>query len=229
MLSSVRALDTGETIVNATSTSTPDERSRRRRVVWATLTLAIALATIAVSATGAIFTETDAVGENIFTTGTVSLGQNPATAIVAAGGMAPGDAATGRVEVTNTGSLELRYAVTSTTNNDTLAGQLDLWVWDEAAEADSTGDNDTCDATPGKGVGDYLYTQGVLGSTGSTGGTNVIGDPAVGGQAGDRVLGATDSEVLCFHVALPTDTGNTFQNRSTTATFTFEAEQTVNN
>lgn len=226
MLCSVRALDTGETIVNATSTSTPDERSRRRRVVWATLTLAIALATIAVSATGAIFTETDTVGDNIFTTGTVSLGQNPATAVVAAGDMAPGDVATGQVEVTNTGSLELRYAVTSTTNNDTLAGQLDLWVWGEAAEADSAGDNDTCDATPGAGVTTYLYTQGVLGSTG---GTNVIGDPAVGGQAGDRVLGATLSEVLCFHVALPTETGNTFQNRSTTATFTFAAEQTANN
>lgn len=209
--------------MNATSTSTPDEQSRRRRLVWASLTLAIALATIAVSATGAIFTETDPVGANAFSTGTIDLGQNPATAVVAAGDMAPGDETTGRVDVTNDGSLELRYAVTSTTDEDTLASQLDLWVWDETAEADA---GDTCDATPGSGVTTYLYERGVLGSTA---GTHVIGDPAQGDDGGDRVLAATTSEVLCFHVALPLNTGSTFEGTSTTATFTFEAEQTANN
>lgn len=208
------------------TTSTSDEQSRRRRVVWAALTLAIALATMAVSATGAIFTETDPVDGNAFTTGSVDLGQAPTTAVVTAEDMAPGDATTGRLEVTNDGSLELRYAMTSQTTEDALASQLGLWIWDEAAEADSAGENTTCDAAPGEGVTTYLYEQAALGSTG---GTNVIGDPAAGGDTGDRVLAAGASEVLCFHVELPFDTGSTFENASTSATFTFEAEQTANN
>jgi hypothetical protein len=42
--------------------------------------------------------------------------------------MAPGDEVTNPITVTNGGSLELRYAVTSTTTENTLAGQLDLTI-----------------------------------------------------------------------------------------------------
>jgi len=37
------------------------------------------------------------------------------------------------------------------------------------------------------------------------------------------------NEVLCFRFTLPIGTGNALQNQSTTATFTFDAEQTANN
>ena len=56
-----------------------------------------------------------------------------------------------------------------------------------------------------------------------------LGNPAQGSQAGDRTLAAAATDELCFNVNLPTTSGNTFQNATTTATFTFDSEQTVNN
>ncbi len=167
---------------------------RRRRVVWAVLTLALSLAALGVSATGAIFTETDDHAANTFATGSVDFTQDdgtaPETVTFAASNMAPGDTATDTVNVANTGSLALRYAMTSTTLADDLAAQLTMWVWDEADENDlliaGIGvENTTCDATPGANVSSYVYTRGVLGSTG---GTNVIGDIAQGADTGDREL-----------------------------------------
>ena len=69
------------------------------------------------------------------------------------------------------------------------------------------------------------------GDLGSAAGIDVIGDPTQGADAGDRTLPATgaDNEDLCFNVELPSTTGNAFQGLTTTATFTFAAEQTVNN
>jgi hypothetical protein len=40
---------------------------------------------------------------------------------------------------------------------------------------------------------------------------------------------ALGAETLCFKVELPLATGNLFQTAATTATFTFDAEQTKNN
>ncbi len=211
-------------------TSTTQQEPRRRRAVGAFLTLALSLAAIGVSVTGAVFTETDTHGANTFTTGSVSFTQTySGTELIAASAMAPGDSVKKQVTVTNDGSLELRYALSSATDAadaDFLAAQLDMWVWDEAAETDVIA-NTTCDATPGDlTVSSYLYTQGVLGSVA---GTNVFGDATQGAQAGDRVLAAAGSEVLCFYVELPLATSSAYEGTSTTATFTFEAEQTANN
>jgi hypothetical protein len=56
-----------------------------------------------------------------------------------------------------------------------------------------------------------------------------IGDVTAGAQAGDRTLAAASSETLCFRATLPGATGNAYQGATTTATFTFESEQTANN
>ena len=64
---------------------------------------------------------------------------------------------------------------------------------------------------------------------GSIAGTNIFGDPTQGAQSGDRTLNAGASEVLCIQVSLPSSSGNTYQGITTTATFTFNAEQTANN
>ena len=64
---------------------------------------------------------------------------------------------------------------------------------------------------------------------GTTAGTNVVGDPTSGAQTGDRTLAGAGNDVLCVQVTLPTSTGNSFANLSTTATLDFIAEQTANN
>ena len=199
---------------------------RRRRVVWAVLTLALSLAALGVSATGAIFTDSDAVTGNEFVTGTVALDASPTSSLVAfSGGMAPGDSTSGELTVSNSGSLELRYALTSTTDEDALAAQLEMWVWAESDEVDAL-PNTSCDTAPGANVASYIYEQLDLGSTG---GTNIIGDPTQGSQTGDRTLAASANELLCFYVELPVGTGNAFQGLTTTATFDIASEQVANN
>lgn len=185
------------------------------------LTAALAATTLTVAVTGALFTDSDAVGSNTFATGNVSLTTNPTTAIVAyTSNMAPGDVDTGSVTVTNDGSLQLRYAVKSTTTEDVLAAQLNMTIWAESAE---TTVDSVCGATAPATV---LYGPADLGLVA---GTNVIGDPTQGSQAGDRTLAAAANELLCFRVELPSTTGNTYEGLTTTASFAFESEQTVNN
>ena len=56
-----------------------------------------------------------------------------------------------------------------------------------------------------------------------------FGDPQIGANPGDRGLGGGTSETLCFRVTLPVDTDVLYQSASTTARFTFSAEQIANN
>lgn len=194
--------------------------------VWkAGLGLSLATATLAVTATGAIFTDSATVGSNLFTTGTVDLSTSVTTDLVGftTPKMLPGDSIVDAVTVSNAGSAELRYAIRSSTTENVLAAQIDLTVWAEAAEPDTAGANTTCDTVAPTTV---LYAPGDLGNTTAV---NLVGNGTQGAQSGDRTLAATVNEVLCFKAALPSSTGNTFQNLSSTATFTFEAEQTANN
>jgi predicted ribosomally synthesized peptide with SipW-like signal peptide len=190
------------------------------RILLVLLVTGVVAASLGV-ASNAIWTDSQNVDANVFSTGTIDISTNPTTALVTFSGMAPGDKVTNDITVTNAGSLELRYAVTSTTTEDTLAAQLDLTIWDEAEEGDGGTD---CNSTP---PATKLYGPGNLGST--TPGTKVIGDPTQGEDTGDRTLVASANEVLCFNVELPTSTGDTFQGLNTTATFVFAAEQTANN
>lgn len=188
--------------------------------IFATLAVTAAFGAFAVVGTTALFTDTQSVGSNTFTTGTVDISTTPTTALVSLSGMAPGDSVANDITVSNAGTLELRYAVKSTTTEDVLAAELDLTIWAEAAEATVDG---VCDSTAPATV---LYGPADLGSTA---GVNVIGDPTAGSQAGDRTLAASANEVLCFLVKLPTTASNAAQGLTTTATFAFEAEQTANN
>jgi len=165
----------------------------------------------------ALFTDTQSVPGNAFTTGTVDISTAPTSALVTFSGMAPGDQVTNPITVTNAGTLALRYAVTSTTTENTLAAQLDLTIKSGVT---------TCTNGGFGSSGTVVYATGDLGSTT---GVNVIGNPVQGSQAGDRTLAASANEILCFNVSLPSSTGNTFQGLTSTATFAFEAEQTANN
>lgn len=187
------------------------------RKLLATVAVLAAFAALLSLSVLALFTDTASVPANTFSTGTVDISTSPASALVTFNNMAPGDQVTNPITVSNAGTLELRYAVTSTTTEATLAAQLDLTIKSGVT---------TC-TNAGFGVdGTVLYGPADLGSTA---GINVIGNPAQGAQAGDRTLAASANEVLCFNVSLPSSTGNAFQGLTTTATFAFQAEQTKNN
>jgi len=197
--------------------------SRRHlsRILVVLLVTGVVAASLGV-ASNAIWTDSQNVDANVFSTGTINILTDPTTALVTfTPAMAPGDEVVNDIKVRNDGSLQLRYAVTSTTTENTLAAQLDLTIWDEAEEGDGGTD---CNSTP---PASKLYGPDNLGST--TPGTNVMGNPQQGFQAGDRTLAAAVEQFLCFKVKLPTSTDDTFQGKTTTATFVFAAEQTNSN
>ena len=160
----------------------------------------------------AVFSDSKQNDANTFSTGSVIITDAPATALVTFANMAPGDSIIAPLTITNGGTLQQRYAMsTNATNADgkSLAGQLQLTVRTYTAPG--------CSAETGAILYDGALSAGAIGSS------------AQGAQAGDRVLAASTNEQLCFKVLLPLATGNAFQLATTTATFTFDAEQTVNN
>lgn len=168
----------------------------------------------------ALWTSTATVDANTFTTGTLQLTTSPTTALVTFSNMAPGDKVTAPITVTNSGTLDLRYAITdSVTNADSKGLGAELTLAIKSGVTTCTNGGFGTDGTS-------LYNN-VLGSLGST--LNVVGDPTPGAQAGDRTLAASNSEVLCFQVMLPTNASSSYQGATTTATFNFVGEQTANN
>ncbi len=202
--------------------STADEAPRHetRRLLLGLGILGVSVLGFSSIATGAFFTDSAAVASNAFTTGTVKIGATPTSAALTLPNMAPGDTITAPLTVSNSGTLAQRYAVLSTSDaadKNVLAAQLKLTI-----KAGVT----TCTTAAFAATGTAVYGAGVIGSTT---GTKVIGDSATGAQSGDRTLAAGASEVLCAQVTLPGSTDNTFQGKTTTATFTFNAEQSANN
>ena len=158
-----------------------------------------------------LFTATTDNDGNAFTTGSVDISTNPASAFLTMSDMAPGDSVTTQLTVSNDGTLDLRYAMTTVADNDDLLGlaaALTLVIRDEGTDCT------TFDGTE-------LYNGSLdLG---------YIGDPTPGPDTGDRpITVAAGSEVLCFRVTLPSGATGP-EGASTTATFTFDAEQTKNN
>ena len=178
------------------------------------LALAGLIATMGLAAS-ALFTSQATVTDNSFTTGKLVLTASPTSAAITLSNMAPGDEVTAPITLTNSGSLDLRYAMTSAstnTDNKNLADQLVLSIKSDVTDCSNAGF---------AGSGSSLYA-GSLSSAS-------FGDPNQGEQAGDRALSPAANEVLCFNASLPADTGDAYQDAATTATFTFDAEQVKNN
>jgi predicted ribosomally synthesized peptide with SipW-like signal peptide len=191
----------------------------KRNKILLTLGAAAVVATIGASAVSlALFTSTAVVPGNTFSTGTVQIGTSPTSALVTYSNMAPGDQVTAPITVSNTGSLDLRYAITSVATNVDSKGLKDQLVL--TIKSGVT----TCDNGNWAADGTTVYTGDLDSSTGA-----LVGDVTPGSQGGDRTVAAGGNEVLCFNVGLPISTGNAFQGATTTATFTFSAEQTKNN
>ncbi len=193
-------------------TSGRGDTGRRRRRGLLVLLLALSLGSVGAGAFSlALFTDSAAVSANAFTAGTVVLGVSPATAVLTASAMMPGDTVSGSLVVSNAGTGQLRYAMSSASTNadgKNLRDQLSLTVKTLGT---------SCAAFDGTS----LYS-GALSAA-------AFGSNAQGAQAGDRTLAAGASETLCFQATLPIGTGNSFQGASTSTTFTFDAEQTANN
>lgn len=179
---------------------------RRRRRFAALLVLALVTGSLGAGALSlALFTDTQAVDNNVFSTGTIDITTTPTTALFNATGMMPGDSVSRAILVRNIGTAQLRYAVSTTVNaGAALADQLQLAIYAGGA----------CSGTP-----EYSGTL-----TGAA-----VGSNAAGADTGDRVLNAATGEYLCFMATLPATTSSSFQGASTTVTFTFDAEQTANN
>jgi hypothetical protein len=77
----------------------------------------------------------------------------------------------------------------------------------------------TCDRFDGA----TLY-HGPLGAA-----TARFGDAEMGGQPGDRLLGAGEREALCIEIGMRLDAGNEYQGASTSTTWTIDAEQEAGN
>ena len=185
-----------------------------RQIALSVVVLATALAALSISSL-ALFTDSETVAGNGFTTGTIDLTAVPATAVVTMPLAAPGDQVTAPLTMANAGSLDLRYNMTSTTSEDALASELVLTVKSNVT---------TCDDGNWGADGTTLYG-GALGATTTIA---VFGSVLAGADPGDRSLSAGTSEVLCVNVTLPiSSTGP--EGATSTATFTFDAEQTKNN
>jgi hypothetical protein len=180
--------------------------ARGRRRLAGLLGLALVSGSLGAGALSlALFTDSQAVTGNAFTTGTIDISTTPATALFSVAAMMPGDTSSQSIVVNNAGTGALRYAIsTAVVTGPALAGQLLLDIYAGA----------TCTGTP-------LFS-GALG-------TAALGSNVQGSQAGDRALAGGTNESLCFKATLPLATGNSFQGTSTNVTFTFDAEQTANN
>lgn len=185
----------------------------------ATVAVLLGFAVFVSFGTLAVFSDTQDVTSNTFTTGTVDISTAPTSALVTFANMAPGELTTSSLVVTNAGSLALRYAVSAAATNTDSKGLKDQLVL-TIKTIDVTTPGTPCDNFDGT----QLYTGDLDSSAGL-----IVGDPAQGSQTGDRTLAASGSETLCFRVQLPLATGNSFQNATTTGTFTFSAEQTQSN
>lgn len=176
-----------------------------------------AFATVLTVSVQALFTDTQSVPTNTFTTGTIDISTSPTNTLVTLTAMAPGDEVTNPITVSNDGTLDLRYAITAATTENVLAGELDLTIKTGVTTCTNGGfDTD----------GTVIYGAADVGNTTPI---NVVGDPTTGADAGDRALTASNNEILCFNVELPIAATNASQGLTTTATFSFEAEQTKNN
>lgn len=186
-----------------------DRTPRRRRRGLIALLLVFSLATVGAGVFSlAIFTDSAAV-DGAWTTGTIDITATAGgSASFTVNGLMPGDTGSQTIAVANAGTAQLRYAMTTSATN-----------------ADGKGLKDQLDLTIREGACPSTGTTVFSGKVGAA----AIGSPTQGGQTGDRVLAAATSESLCFGWSLPLATGNAYQGATTTATFTFAAEQTANN
>ena len=181
--------------------------SRPKRTLGA---LAVVLAAVGITVgSGANFTATSANPGNAFATGTLTMLNSKAnTAVLNGVNLRPGGpAATGTVDISNTGSLQGAFTLTSaasdpavfTSDYAPLADELnvvvhDCGVWAPTAPSCNTGGTDVF-----------------------TGKLSAVGTRGLGNYAGG------EKHTYKFTVSLPASSDNAFQNKTVHADFTWNA------
>lgn len=175
-----------------------------------------ALTGLVENGTVAYFRNTGAATANAFTSGTVDIANSPSSALMSLSDLVPGETITAPLTITNSGTLQLRYALASTvTNSDAkgLGAQLTLTIKSGVSSCTNVGFGSS---------GTVLYGAAPLGAIGSS--LTLLGTPAAFPNGG-RALNAAANETLCFQVGLPSATSAAYQGATTTATFVFSAQQ----
>jgi hypothetical protein len=144
---------------------------------------------------------------NQFSAGTLHIANGLAAgSTLSVGDLLAGDHFDAQLNVTNSGSLDLTYAMTTTTSGSAaLASALELTVRAKTSNPCASRD------------GGVLYSGTLAGAS--------IGNVAHGVQAGDRQLAPAASESLCFTVLLPATASASLHDTDVVATFAFSAEQ----
>jgi len=181
-------------------------------LVLALLTVALPVGLLTWARTSqANFAESEEVGVNRLGTATADIEVGAVRALLGARNMAPGDVATGSVDVRNAGSLPLRYAVTAEINQGPLVEWLRWDIWAQPAG---------CSTTPPASL---LREAVVLTAPVA----EILGDPLTGRDPGDRRLGAGQQESLCFAARLPINASNVVQGAEIAVDFIVDAEHDI--
>ncbi|WP_251153646.1 TasA family protein [Cellulosimicrobium sp. Marseille-Q4280] len=179
--------------------------TRRRRGV--ALLAAAAVTAVAVGAgTSALFTDSEVVADNTFTSGTLDLTAAPASHAFDVRDMAPGDRVAQAITLTNSGTVQLNW----TPSVRTTAGELARVLQTQAFTVP-----DAASCTPGaSAAGSVLNTAG-------------WGDDLVRTFTGDvgGVLGAGGASVLCLTVEFDRTADTTYSGTDATLEWIFDAEQ----
>ncbi len=198
------------------------DRERRRRLITTAAIVGLAFVGIGQLATGALF-EDSATAAVSYASGNVAIQANGSSsiALAPATNLAPGDTVYRAINVANTGSLDLRYAISGQTTSDTknLSSVLSYTVYAGVPSG-------AC-ALGNMGGAPAIASNVTIGLTS----TALVGNKANGFQAGDRPLptGPGSNEDLCVAMNLPLATTSAFASASANVTLTFDAEQTKNN
>jgi hypothetical protein len=123
--------------------------------------------------------------------------------------MLPGDERLAQIAIENLGVDPVRYSIAVASTNDDGKALRDALVLRLS----------TADPSCGGGNAERVILEAALAAA-------RLGDPAAGGQPGDRILDPAGRETVCVAVLLPVGSSNALQAAETTVTFVIHAERT---
>jgi hypothetical protein len=188
---------------------TAAERPRRRRRRWLLLLLlliSVIPSVVTTTISIGLFADGAIIEDAAWAPAPVQIRAEPSL-IIGITDMLPGDERHAQIVIENLGADAVRYSIAVASTNDDgkrLRESLVLRV--------SAADPSCAEATA-----DRLIFEGSLA-------TASVGDPAAGGQPGDRALEPAGRETVCVTVLLPAESSNAVQAAETTVTFAINAE-----